>query len=146
MLAPSVRFYVDLLGSWAVFHVWSSSRCQWVWTSLVFLFLTFLLRDGLPKCSALREILQISILTLQLPALSLSQARPHLASSNVSKMSFVTSRAPAPGKQMWLSILWLQFSNESKKSHWFQFVQLYLVVRSDHFQGLYTSELKLEIS
>ena len=31
----------------------------------------------------------------------------------------MTSGAPAPGKQMWLSILRPQFSNESKKSHWF---------------------------
>ena len=119
MLAPSVRFYVDLLGSWAVFHVWSSNRCQGLWISLLFLFLTSLLNDGSPHmlCTQ-REFADFNSNSAAPSTFSLS-GKATLSLQQCVKIVmevFVTSAAPAPGKQMWLSIPWLQFSNESKKS------------------------------
>ena len=123
-----------------------ASDFEFLWSSCFWLYSWVM---ALPRCSALRESLQISVLTLQLPALSLSQARPHSASSNVSKLSC---------KCLWLQghlllvskcdSLFCDLSSlmSPRKVTDFQFVQLYLVVRSDHFQGLYTSKLKLEIS
>ena len=87
---------------------------------------------ALPTCSALKESLQISILTLQLPALSLFQARPHSASSNVSKLSWKCS---------WLQrhlllvskcdSLFRDFSSlmSPRKVTDFWFVLLYLVIK-----------------
>lgn len=151
MLAPSVRFYVDLLGSWAVFHVWSSNRCQGLWISLLFLFLTSLLNDGSPHmlCTQ-REFADFNSNSAAPSTFSLS-GKATLSLQQCVKIVmevFVTSAAPAPGKQMWLSIPWLQFSNESKKSHWLLVCSALSCHKkeSDRFQGLSTSELKLEIS